>query len=116
MSDFYSFIKPALNKLSELNVWDSLFVIRQYLTDAVRNYNLDIPHFERIENHQVCSIPLYIIDFMIFNTFYHYLTKTCILMSFQEEKKRKDYRATALRATKTITKTPGTGHRPVLED
>ncbi len=25
---------------------------------------------------------------MIFNTFYHYLTKTCILMSFQEEKKR----------------------------
>ena len=42
-------------------------------------------------------------------------------MSFQEEKKRKekkrkDYRATALRATKTITKTPGTGHRPVLKD
>ena len=65
MSDFYSFIKPALNKLSELNVWDSLFVIRQYLTDAVRNYNLDISHFERIENHQVCSIPLYLIDFMI---------------------------------------------------
>jgi len=65
MSDFYRSIKPALNKLSELNVWDSLFVIRQYLTDAVRNYNLDSPHFERIENHQVCHIPLYLVDFMI---------------------------------------------------
>ncbi len=65
MSDFYRNIKPSLNKLSELNVWDSLFVIRQYLLDAVKNYNLDLPHFEKIENHKVCSIPLYLVDFMI---------------------------------------------------
>lgn len=30
MSDYYRLVKPALNKLSELTVWDSLFVIRQY--------------------------------------------------------------------------------------
>ena len=68
MSDFYKEIKPALNKLSELNVWDSLFVIRQYITNAVKNYNLDLPHFERIENHQTCPIPLYLADFMVLAT------------------------------------------------
>ncbi len=63
--DFYRQLKPVLNKLSQLNVWDSLYVIRQYLNNSFKNYGLDRPHFEAIENHKNCPIPAYLIDFMI---------------------------------------------------
>lgn len=64
-ADFYRQLKPVLNKLSQLNVWDSLYVIRQYLNDSFKNYGLDSPHFETIEDHKNCPIPAYLIDFMI---------------------------------------------------
>lgn len=65
MGNYYREIKPALNKLAELNIWDSLYVIRQYLNDAVRNYGIDRPHFENIERPKDYPIPLYLIDFLI---------------------------------------------------
>lgn len=65
MSDYYQELKPALNKLSELNVWESLFVLRQYLHDSVKNYGIDRPHFETIERARDFYIPLYLIDFLI---------------------------------------------------
>ena len=63
--DFYRQLKPVLNKLSQLNVWDSLYVIRQYLNDSFKNYGLESPHFDTIESHKNCPIPAYLIDFMI---------------------------------------------------
>ena len=63
--DFYRQLKPVLNKLSQLNVWDSLYVIRQYLNESFKNYELDRPHLSTIENHSECPIPAYLIDFMI---------------------------------------------------
>ncbi len=64
-SNFYRQLKPVLNKLSQLNVWDSLYVIRQYLNESFKNYELERPHFSTIENHTECPIPAYLIDFMI---------------------------------------------------
>ena len=64
-TNFYRQLKPVLNKLSQLNVWDSLYVIRQYLNESFKNYELDRPHFSTIENHTEYSIPAYLIDFMI---------------------------------------------------
>ena len=63
--DFYRQLKPVLNKLSQLNVWDSLYVIRQYLNESFKNYELDRPHLSTIENYSECPIPAYLIDFMI---------------------------------------------------
>ena len=50
MTDFYRYLKPTLNKLSRLNVWDSLFVIRQYCNNEFENNGLDKVHKESIEN------------------------------------------------------------------
>ena len=63
--NFYRQLKPVLNKLSQLNVWDSLYVIRQYLNNSFKNYDLDSPNFSDIESHKNCPIPAYLIDFMI---------------------------------------------------
>lgn len=53
MTDFYRYLKPTLNKLSRLNVWDSLFVIRQYCNNEFENNGLDKVHKESIENFNV---------------------------------------------------------------
>ena len=96
MANYYREIKPALNKLSELNVWESLFVIRQYIMSFVKNYNIDHPHFEAIENPRVFPIPLYLVDFMISATLRYSTTlrsnkslaqvkqRTAIVKSFHE--------------------------------
>lgn len=65
MTDFYRSLKPTLNKLSRLNVWDSLFVIRQYYNNEFDNYGLDKVHKESIENFNVYPIHVYIADFLI---------------------------------------------------
>ena len=67
-ADFYRQLKPVLNKLSQLNVWDSLYVIRQYLNDSFKNYDLEKPHFVNIEDRKNCPIPAYLVDFMILAT------------------------------------------------
>ncbi len=41
MTDFYRSLKPTLNKLSRLNIWDSLFVIRQYYNNEFDLNNFD---------------------------------------------------------------------------
>ena len=65
MTDFYRYLKPTLNKLSRLNVWDSLFVIRQYCNNEFENNGLDKVHKESIENFNVYPIHVYIADFLI---------------------------------------------------
>lgn len=65
MTDFYRSLKPTLNKLSRLNVWDSLFVIRQYCNNEFENIGLDKVHKESIENFNVYPIHVYIADFLI---------------------------------------------------
>lgn len=65
MTDFYRYLKPTLNKLSRLNVWDSLFVIRQYCNNEFENNGLNKVHKESIENFNVYPIHVYIADFFI---------------------------------------------------
>lgn len=65
MSDYYRLVKPALNKLSELTVWDSLFVIRQYACYYIDNQMIQAPRFETIEKYGSSPIPLYFVDFLI---------------------------------------------------
>lgn len=65
MSDFYRELKPYLNKLSEFNVWDSLFVIRQYFHNTFTNYEIEKPNFSEIEAPFRCQIPVYFADFLI---------------------------------------------------
>ena len=88
MANYYREIKPALNKLSELNVWESLFVIRQYIMSSVKNYDIDRPHFEAIENPKVFPIPLYLVDFMISATL-RYSTTLRSNKSLAQMKQRK---------------------------
>ena len=65
MSDYFRELKPYINKLSEFNVWDSLFVIRQYFHKSFPNYDLEKPDFSGIENPNGCQIPVYYTDFLI---------------------------------------------------
>lgn len=65
MNDYYRMVKPVLNKLSELNIWDSLYVIRQYACSYNDNLGFQKPHFESIEEYQKFSIPPYFVDFLI---------------------------------------------------
>ena len=67
-ANYYRQLKPVLNKLSQLNVWDSLYVIRQYLNDSFKNYELERPRFDNIEDRKNCPIPAYLADFMILAT------------------------------------------------
>lgn len=65
MSDFYRELKPYMNKLSEFNVWDSLFVIRQYFHHTFKNYEIEKPNFSEVEAPFRCQIPVYFVDFLI---------------------------------------------------
>lgn len=65
MTDFYKCLKPTFNRLSQLNVWDSLFVIRQYWNKEFGNYGLEKVHKEFIEKFDACPIHVYIADFLI---------------------------------------------------
>lgn len=64
MSDYYRELKSCMNKLSEFNIWDSLFVIRQYILKAFPNYNIAKAQFANIESPNYCIIPVYFIDFL----------------------------------------------------
>lgn len=65
MKDYFRDLKPILNKLSELNVYDSLDVVRQYIkqsTDDKLNFA-----FQDIDRPQYAKINLYYADFLIAN-------------------------------------------------
>lgn len=65
MNDNYLELKPYINKLSKFNLWDSLFIIRQYLTKTFYNYDIEKPTFTGVENANRCIIPVYFVDFLI---------------------------------------------------
>lgn len=65
MSDFYRELKPCINKLSEFNVWDSLFVIRQYFHKSFPNYDIEKTDFSGVENPLAYPILVYFTDFLI---------------------------------------------------
>lgn len=62
--DYYNDLKPCFNKLTQLNVWDSLYTIRQYINKYIDNYNLDKTNLNGIEHPNMCPINLYIADFL----------------------------------------------------
>lgn len=67
VNDYYTIVKPQLNKLSKFNILDSLYVIRQYVLYSFNGYKLNEPDFRYIENSQKCKIPVYLADFLIAN-------------------------------------------------
>lgn len=88
MANYYRELKPALNKLSELNIWDSLLVIRQYFMSTIYNYNIARTHFEDIESPRDFPIPPYLVDFMISATL-RYSTTLTSKKSLKQAKQRK---------------------------
>ncbi len=66
MNNYYSEIKPVLNKLSKLNVFDSLDVIRKYIYASI--YQQDKAYIRGIEKPLYESIEIYFADFLIKNS------------------------------------------------
>lgn len=65
MNNYYSVIKPVLNKLRKLNVFDSLDVIRKYVYTSI--YRKDVGYIQGIETPQYYSVEVYFADFLIKN-------------------------------------------------
>lgn len=65
--DYFNKVKPQLNKLNKLNIYDSLFVIRQYVEHSFNGYKLNKPNFQGIELPFRRKIPVYLADFLIAN-------------------------------------------------
>ena len=66
MNNYYSEIKPVLNKLSKLNVFDSLDVIRKYVYASI--HKQDKAYIRGIEKPLYESIEIYFADFLIKNS------------------------------------------------
>lgn len=66
MRNYYDEIKPVLNKLSELNVFDSLDVVRKYVYATLFRKGKESIH--GVESPQSFSIELYYADFLIMNS------------------------------------------------
>jgi len=65
MKNYYTEIKPVLNKLSELNVIDSLGVVRQYIN--VYAHNKSKAFVNGVNKPEYNSIEIYFADFLIVN-------------------------------------------------
>lgn len=66
MINYYSEIKPVLNKLRKLNVFDSLDVIRKYVYTSI--YRKNVGYIQGIESPQYYGIEVYFADFLIKNS------------------------------------------------
>ena len=65
MRNYYSEIKPVLNKLSELNVLDSLKIIRQYINAYAHNNSKLL--ISGVNKPEYNSVEIYFADFLIVN-------------------------------------------------
>lgn len=66
MNNFYDEIKPVLNKLRELNVFDSLDVVRKYVYSSIHKMGKD--YIKGVENPHSYNIEIYYADFLILNS------------------------------------------------
>lgn len=64
--NYFSQIKPVLNKLSVLNVYDSLYVVRAYLQNT-ENGNINRNFISGVNHSGANSIEVWFADFMIAN-------------------------------------------------
>ena len=64
--NYFSRIKPVLNKLSELNVYDSLYVVRAYM-QTYADDNIKKTNIPGVEYSEANSIEVWFADFMIAN-------------------------------------------------
>lgn len=64
--NYFSRIKPVLNKLSELNVYDSLYVVRAYM-QACMDGNTNKKYIPNVHNSWANSVEVWFADFMIAN-------------------------------------------------
>lgn len=64
--DYFSKIKPVLNKLTELNVYDSLAVVRAYM-QASEGGNTNRENIPGIKSSEANSIEVWFADFLIAN-------------------------------------------------
>ncbi|MBQ8484864.1 MAG: hypothetical protein IJ534_01815 [Bacteroidaceae bacterium] len=64
--NYFSRIKPVLNKLSELNVYDSLYVVRAYM-QACMDGDIKKEYIPNVRYSEANSIEVWFADFMIAN-------------------------------------------------
>lgn len=64
--NYFSHIKPVLNKLSELNVYDSLFVVRAYMQNT-ENGNTNRNFIPGVNHSEANSVEVWFADFLIAN-------------------------------------------------
>lgn len=64
--NYFSRIKPVLNKLSELNVYDSLYVVRAYI-QACMGGDTNKKYIPNVHNSEANSVEVWFADFMIAN-------------------------------------------------
>lgn len=63
--NYYSRVKPILNKLSELNVYDSLYVVHEYINNCVNKQSLE--YIRGVKDPLYNGINIWIADFLIAN-------------------------------------------------
>ena len=64
--NYFSKIKPVLNKLSELNVYDSLEVVRAYM-QASADDNTNRAYVPGVNHSEANSVEVWFADFLIAN-------------------------------------------------
>ena len=64
--NYFSKIKPVLNKISELNVYDSLFVVRAYM-QACASGSTNKKNITGVRNSVANSVEVWFADFLIVN-------------------------------------------------
>ena len=87
MKDYFREVKPILNKLSELNVYDSLDVVRQYVKERT-TYKQNFV-FQNIEQPKYESIDVYFSDFLIANILKYSNNIDCLKSLRQLETRKK---------------------------
>lgn len=63
--DHFSEIKPVLNKLSKLNIYDSLDVVSRYMRDSLKGSTKRT--IEEVNSPKINAIEVYFADFLIIN-------------------------------------------------
>lgn len=64
--NYFHRIKPVLNKLTELNVYDSLYVVRAYIQASV-DRNTRKEFIQGVNHSEANSVEVWFADFLIAN-------------------------------------------------
>ena len=86
--DFYTQVKPILNKLAKHNLFQNLYAIRYYMRKSFISISSDKDASYSIERPNECKIPPYLADFLIINSIKYSQTSSKLsLWSYKERYK-----------------------------